>query len=76
MGVFGYDYFADHYPEADKLKLSGDAQYEALNLADGTRTTSQIRDALDAIYGDVALGDVEAYLAAAASIGVLERVTP
>ena len=76
MGVFGYDYFADHYPEADKLKLSGDAQYEALNLADGTRTTSQIRDALDAIYGDVALADVEAYLAAAASIGVLERVTP
>ena len=76
MGVFGYDYFAARYPEAGKLKLAGDAQYEALNFADGTRTTSQIRDALDAIYGGIALEDVEAYLAAAASIGVVERVTP
>lgn len=74
MGVFGYDYFADHYPKAKDLKLTGDYAYEALNLANGIRTTSEIRDALTAIYGDVPLEDVEQYLAAAASIGVMERV--
>jgi aminopeptidase YwaD len=77
MGAFGYDYFDDKYAEAAKLKLRGDVRYEALNLADGRRSASEIRDALAAIYGgDVPLADVEAYLAAAASIGVLERVTP
>ena len=74
MSVFGYDYFADHYKQP--VKLTGDAAYEALNFADGTRTTSQIRDALSAIYGPIPLEDVEQYLAAAASIGVVERVTP
>ena len=74
MSVFGYDYFADHYPKANELKLGDDARYEALNFADGTRTTSQIRDALSAIYGPIPLEDVEQYLAAAASIGVVDRV--
>jgi len=76
MGAFGYDYFADHYEHAKDIKLKDDYAYEALNLADGNRTTSQIRDALSAIYGDVPLADVEQYLTAAASIGVVERVTP
>ena len=76
MGAFGYDYFADHYAQAKDIKLSGDYTYEALNLADGKRTTSEIRDALAAIYGPVPLADVEQYLAAAASIGVVERVNP
>src|SRR5262249_25906403 len=74
MSVFGYDYFADHYKQP--VRLTGDAAYEALNFADGIRTTSEIRDALSAIYGDVPLQDVEQYLAAAASIGVVERVNP
>jgi aminopeptidase YwaD len=74
MSVFGYDYFADHYPKAKDLKLDGDYAYEALNLADGTRTTSQIRDMLSAIYGPVPLQDVEQYLAAAESIGVVSKV--
>jgi hypothetical protein len=74
-GVFGYDYFADHYPKAKELKLTGDYAYEALNLANGIRTTSEIRDALSAIYGPVPLQDVEQYLAAAASIGLVETVS-
>ncbi len=72
MSVFGYDYFADHYKQP--VKLTGDAAYEALNFADGTRTTSEIRDALSVIYGPVPLEDVEQYLAAAESIGVVNKV--
>ncbi|MEK6374480.1 MAG: DUF4910 domain-containing protein [Acidobacteriota bacterium] len=76
MSAFGYDYFADRYAQSKDIKLTDDYAYEALNLADGKRTTSEIRDALSAIYGDVPLADVEQYLAAAASIGVVERLTP
>jgi hypothetical protein len=76
MSVFGYDYFAAHDPQAKELRLTGDYAYEALNLANGSFTTSEIRDVLSAVYGPVALEDVEQYLAAAASIGVVERVTP
>ena len=72
MSVFGYDYFADHYQKP--VRLEGDTAYEALNFADGTRTTSQIRDALAAIYGNIPLQDVEQYLAAAESIGVVNKV--
>jgi hypothetical protein len=72
MSVFGYDYFAERYKQP--LKLTDDARYEALNFADGTRTTSQIRDALSAIYGPIPLDDVEQYLAAAESIGVVSKV--
>jgi hypothetical protein len=72
MSVFGYDYFADHYKQP--VRLTGDAAYEALNFADGIRTTSEIRDALSVIYGDVALKDVEQYLAAAESIGIVSKV--
>ena len=75
MAVFGYDYFADHYAQAKDMKLKDDYAYEALNLADGRRTTSEIRDALAAIYGPVPLEDVEQYLAAAESIGIVNRVT-
>ena len=73
MSVFGYDYFAERYKQP--LKLMDDARYEALNFADGVRTTSEIRDALFAIYGPIPLEDVEQYLAAAESIGVVNRVS-
>ena len=73
MSVFGYDYFADKYgvENARKIKLSEDYRYEALNLVDGKRTTSEIRDALSAIYSPVDLAEVEEYLAALATIGVV-----
>src|SRR5207247_2369300 len=74
MSVFGYDYFADHYPKAKDLKLKDDATYEVLNFADGRRTTSEIRDALSAIYGPIPLEDVEQYLAAAEAIGIASKV--
>jgi len=70
MSVFGYDYLTDHFG-TKKLALGEEYRYEALNLADGRRTTAEIRDALSAIYEPVELKDVEEYLAALASIGVI-----
>lgn len=70
MEAFGYDYFNAHYTK-DVVKLSGEKRYEALNLVDGRRSVSEIRDALDAIYGPTTQEDVEQYLAALASINVI-----
>jgi hypothetical protein len=69
MSAFGYDYFRDRYTKP--IRLGGEYQYEALNLVDGRRTTSQITDALAAIYGPVSRKDVEQYLEALASIDVI-----
>jgi aminopeptidase YwaD len=71
MGAFGYDYFTAHYPNHKEIRLGEEYRYEALNLVDGKRTVTEIRDALSAIYQPVALADVEQYLAALASIDVL-----
>jgi hypothetical protein len=78
MGAFGYDYFEDRYgaEKAKAIKLKGEYHYEALNLVDGKRSTSEIQKMLSAIYGPVPASHVEEYLAALASIGVLERVSP
>jgi hypothetical protein len=74
MHAFGYSYIEDHLP-ADQyaaLALSGEAAYEALNLVDGQRSVSEIRDWLVAEFGTIELADIAAYLAALEIIGVLE----
>ena len=82
--VFGYDYFADHasaahIPTPRLLSYNGDwgsgmeYAYEALNLADGTRSTQQIVAALSAEYGPVPEELVGEYLHALQTIGILER---
>jgi aminopeptidase YwaD len=82
LDAFGYDYLADHLGSArvEKLELlrfegprgaREDYVYEALNLANGSRTTTEIRDALSAIYGPVPQKHVDAFLAAAADAGLL-----
>jgi aminopeptidase YwaD len=82
LDAFGYDYLTDRLGAArvEKLELlrfeglhgeSGDYVYEAVNLANGTRTTTEIRDALSAIYGPVPQEQVDAFLAAAADAGLL-----
>ncbi|HEY5609734.1 MAG TPA: hypothetical protein VIL97_00895, partial [Thermoanaerobaculia bacterium] len=75
MSAFGYDYFVDKYgaDRARDIRLADEYRYEALNLVDGRRTTSEIRDALTAIYGPVPLTDVEQYLVALEAIAVLTR---
>ncbi len=83
LEAFGYDYLGDHIgkEKSGKLALPGfeglrgggeDYVYEALNLVDGKRTTSEIRDALSAIYGPVPQEMVDGYLAALAEGGLIE----
>jgi len=80
MTGFGYSYFDAHaerlhIPPPALLARQGpwgsDYAYEALNLVDGRRTVSQIRDALTAIYGPVPLAEVAEYLDDLGRIGVL-----
>lgn len=83
MTVFGYDYLEANFGKdrTAALRLLGHTglrgsgaayAYEALNLVDGKRKTSEIRDALSAIYGPVTLADVEQYLGALESIKVIQ----
>jgi aminopeptidase YwaD len=85
LETFGYDYMADHlgHERAGKLALpafeglrgeGGDYTYEALNLANGSRTTSEIRDALSAIYGPVPQAAVDAFLSAAGEAGLVVKL--
>jgi hypothetical protein len=85
LDAFGYDYLADHlgHDRAAKLALlnfespraeGGDYAYEALNLVNGARTTSEIRDALSAIYGPIPQDAVDQFLAAVAEGGLVGRV--
>jgi hypothetical protein len=67
LNVYYYDYFAD-IPGADFTKIAlasaddGDVlAYEALNLADGKRTVSEIRDALAGLYAPIPLPAIAEY---------------
>jgi hypothetical protein len=67
LNVYYYDYFAD-IPGADLTASAIAARpdgevlaYEALNLADGTRSVSEIRDVLSGRYSPVALAAVAEY---------------
>src|SRR5436305_11630954 len=82
LDAFGYDYLGDHIGNDKSCKLAlpafeglrgggEDYAYEALNLVDGKRTTSEIRDALSAIYGPVPQETVDGYLAALAEAGLV-----
>jgi hypothetical protein len=73
MTAFGYGYLSDHLPvdEYEALVLGGTIAYEALNLVDGQRSVSDIRDWLVAEFGGVKLDDLVDYLAALEKIGVV-----
>jgi len=82
MSVFGYNYFSDKYgaDKARQIKVlsyqglwaSGGAySYEILNLVDGKRTVTQIRNAVSAEFGAIPEAYVSEYLEALKSIGVL-----
>jgi hypothetical protein len=67
LNVYYYDYFAD-IRGADFTKIAlasadgGDVlAYEALNMADGRRTVSEIRDALAGLYAPVPLPAISEY---------------
>jgi aminopeptidase YwaD len=84
MHAFGYSYLEDKLGQDEMAKLAlprhstrygggGMFAYEALNLVDGKRTVSDIRDWLVAELGEVSLQDVAEYLQALESIGVIQR---
>ena len=84
LGIFGYDYFADHAKAAGVatpklLSYEGlwgtgeEYTYEVLNLADGKRNVQEICDAVSAEYGPVPLEMVVEYLKALEKIAVIER---
>ena len=82
MNAFGYSWLDD---QLEQKRLERPALlsrtpsfegasfgYEALNLIDGRRTVSQIRDDLAATVGLVPLEEVAAFLATLARLGVVE----
>jgi hypothetical protein len=82
MSAFGYEYLPDRFGAANyaKLKLpqyrgshgsGGEYVYEALNLVDGKRNVTEIRNWLTAELGPVPLEFVREYLEALRSIGVV-----
>ena len=77
MHAFDYSYIEDKLgvDTATALALQGAVAYEALNLVDGKRTVGDIRNWLVAEFAPevypIPVGDVEAYLSALESIGVI-----
>jgi hypothetical protein len=82
MNAFGYSYLEDKYGVEKQAQLrlpryagthgdGGEYAYEALNLVDGKRTVSEIRNWLTAELGPVPLDIVREYLEALSSIDVL-----
>jgi hypothetical protein len=82
MRAFGYSYLTDKYTEEryDELKLpkhtgtngtSGEYVYEALNLVNGNRTVTDIRNWLTAELGPVSIEYVSEYLQALEAVDVI-----
>ena len=77
MHAFDFSYIEDKLgvESVSGLALQGAVAYEALNLVDGKRTASEIRNWLIAEFAPaiypIPLADVEAYLSALESIGVI-----
>lgn len=82
MSAFGYSYLTDKYGTEQYALLrlpkysgthggGGQYVYEALNLVDGTRTVSEIRDWLTAELGPVSIDIVSEYLSALEQIDVI-----
>jgi len=83
LTVFGYDYFADHAAAAGVARpriydFEGEwgggeeYAYEALNLANGSRTEGAIAAALSAEYGPIPPELVTEYFTALRRIGILK----
>lgn len=86
MSAFGYGYLNDHIAEQKRSGLQlpsfssdwghdgSEYAYEPLNLVNGTRSVSDIRNWLTAELGPVPVSYVDAYLQALASIDVIQEV--
>jgi hypothetical protein len=83
MTAFGYNYLPDKIGDEEFAALrlpkyrgshgsGGEYAYEALNLVDGKRSVSDVRDWLTAELGPVPVEFVAEYLDALSSVGVIE----
>ncbi|KPK64076.1 MAG: hypothetical protein AMS21_06390 [Gemmatimonas sp. SG8_38_2] len=57
---------------SDEFGLSGSARFELVNFVDGSRTVTDIRDALAAEFGPVTIGTIARYLDDLVTVGVME----
>lgn len=84
MSVFGYDYLEDKYGTERTAKLrvfsyrglwgsGGEYNYEILNLVNGQRTITQIRNAVAAEFGPIPVEIVAEFLSALEEIGVITK---
>lgn len=76
LGVYYYDHLEEHTGGggADVTSAAADGElvaYEALNLADGTRSIGEIRDVLTGRYGPLAAGELSAWFDRLARAGVV-----
>jgi aminopeptidase YwaD len=85
LAMFGYDWLLDHLDRAGLARPAlldrrarwgggGELAYEALNLVDGTRTVTEIADALAATYGPLPAAEVADFLDVLGSLGVVRAV--
>ncbi len=77
-GPLDFDLPASKLPEADaawysspEFTLDGNARFELVNFIDGTRSVTQIRDAISAEYEPVSITVVARYLDDLARVGVV-----
>ncbi|HRK53112.1 MAG TPA: DUF4910 domain-containing protein [Cyclobacteriaceae bacterium] len=84
ISVFGYDYLEDKYGAERTAKLrvfsyrglwgsGGEYNYEILNLVNGQRTITQIRNAVAAEFGPIPIEIVAEFLSALEEIGVITK---
>ncbi len=81
LDVYYYDYLAEALRArgekatpidiTTRVENAGLLSYEALNLADGTRSVSEIRDVLTGRYGPVAVASIADYFGLLAKAGIV-----
>lgn len=76
MHGFGYSWIIERLGKEafDRLRLTGEHAYEALNLVDGQRTVSEIRDWLVAEFGEADEEAVAEYVEALERAGAIRRL--
>jgi hypothetical protein len=63
---------AAEWYSSPEFPLDGSERFELVNFIDGARTVTDIRDALSAEYGPVAVADVARYVEDLATVGVIQ----
>ncbi len=71
LEVYYYDYLKDHLGSVPPITLEGTMAYEALNLVDGRRSITEIRNVLRAAYGPISPADLLDYFKVLEKAGVV-----